>query len=243
MGVVAADGAGIRAHRDRPQPHALIGPQVAHHVPVVGPHRRVAVHVEVVAVLHQELAAAHDAEAGADLVPELPLDVVERQRQVAVACDVGAEDVGDHLLVGGPVEEVAVRAVPDPQHLGAVGVVAARLLPQVRGLDRRHQHRDVARAGLLLVDDPLHAPQDAAAQRQPRIDPGRGLLDHPRAQHQAMRGDLRLRGRLLQDGQEVAAQAHGGSGPRADGPYAIAPHRASAGVAARGTRSLRGISA
>jgi hypothetical protein len=76
------------------------------------------VEVEAVGVLHQELAAAHHAEARADLVAELPLDVVERARQVAVALHVVAEDRGDHLLVGRPVEHLAVVAVLDAQHLG-----------------------------------------------------------------------------------------------------------------------------
>src|SRR3546814_1984053 len=51
-----------------------------------------------VGVLHQKLAPAHHAEAGTYLVAELPLDVVERARQVAIASGGIAEDRGDHFL-------------------------------------------------------------------------------------------------------------------------------------------------
>ena len=43
--------------------------------------------------------AAHHAEARADLVAELGLDLVEVDRQLPVAADVLARDVGDHFLV------------------------------------------------------------------------------------------------------------------------------------------------
>src|SRR6056297_1547508 len=95
MRVIAADGAGIGAHRDRLQPHAFVGAQVADEVAVIGVQRVFLGQVEGIAVLHQEFAAPHDAETGADLVAELPLDVIEGQRQVLVAAHMGAEDVGD----------------------------------------------------------------------------------------------------------------------------------------------------
>ena len=161
--------------------------------------------VEVVAVLHQELAAAHHPEAGADLVAELPLDVVEGQRQVLVGGDRRAEDVGDQLLVGRAVEHVALVAVLDAQHLGAVVVVAAALAPEIGRLQRRHQERDVAGALLLLVDDLLDAGEHLEAERQPGVDPGRGLADHAGAQHQPVAGDLRFGRGVAQDREEVLA--------------------------------------
>ena len=216
--MVAADRPGVRPHRDRLQPHPLVGADVADHMAVVGMHRVLDGQVEVVAVLHQELAPAHHPEARPDLVAELPLDVVERQRQLLVGGHRRAEDVGDQLLVGRPVEHVALVAVLDPEHLGAVVVVAPALAPEVRRLQRRHEERDMPRPLLLLVHDPLDPAQHLVAERQPGIDPGARLPDHPRAQHQPVAGDLRLRRRLAQDRQEILAQAHrwrlSGSGPR-----------------------------
>jgi hypothetical protein len=43
-----------------------------------------------VGILHDEFAASHDAEARADLIAELRLDLVEIDRQLAVALDLAA---------------------------------------------------------------------------------------------------------------------------------------------------------
>jgi len=67
----------------------------------------------------------------------------------------------------------------------------------------------MARADLFFVNDLLDPAQHLEAHRQPGIDPRRLLLDHPRPQHQPMRGDLRLGGRFLQNRQKIAGQAHG----------------------------------
>ena len=238
MRVVAADGAGGRAHRDRGQAHPFIGAQIADHVAVVGVQRRAPVDVEVVAVLHKELAPPHHAEPGPHLVAELPLDVVERQRQLLVAVDVRPEDVGHHLLIRGAVEQVALLPVGDAQHLLAVVAVAAGFPPQVGGLQRRHQKRDVARALLFLMHDLLDAAQHAVAERQPGIDARRLLLYHARAQHQAVAGDLRLGRVLFQDGQEIAGQAHGRVSGQWGGTWVC--YRVDPGLASRNAQGLRG---
>ena len=81
--------------------------------------------------------------------------MVEVERQVLVGLDVGAEDLGDHLLVGRAVEHVALVAVLDAQHLLAVVVVAAAFAPEVGRLDGRHQDFERAGAVLLLAHDLL----------------------------------------------------------------------------------------
>ncbi len=97
---VAADRPGVGAHRDRVHPHRREGPQVGDEHPVVAVPRRGEIDVEAVGILHQELAPAHDAEARADLVAELPLDLIEDARQVAVAPHAVGEDGGEQLLGG-----------------------------------------------------------------------------------------------------------------------------------------------
>ena len=166
------------------------------------------VDVERVRILHEEFTAAHQAEARAHLVAEFPLDVIEIERQILVRLHVGAEDLGDHFLVGRPVEHVALVAVLDAQHLLAVGVVAPALAPQVGRLDRRHEKLDGAGAVLLLAHDLDDLLQDAEAERQEGIDAGRLLAHHAGAQHQPVRDDLRLFRGLTQDRQEIAGQAH-----------------------------------
>jgi hypothetical protein len=166
------------------------------------------VEIEGIGVLHQEFAAAHDAEAGAHLVAELPLDMVEIERQVLVGLHIGAKNLGDHFLVGRAEQHLAFVPVLDAQHLLAIGFVAAGFAPEVGRLDGGHQHLDGAGAVLLLAHDGVDLVEDFQAQRQPGVDAGRFLPDHAGAQHQAVRDDLGLLRILAKDGQEVAGKAH-----------------------------------
>jgi hypothetical protein len=208
VGKVAADRAGLGAHRDRLQAHATEGAQVGDEHLVVGMAGGGLVHVEGIGVLHQELAPAHHAEAGALLVPELPLDVVEVLGQVLVAAHVRAEDLGDHLLVGRAIEQLALVPVGDAQHLRAIGVVPSGLPPQVGQLQRGHEHGDGPCPRHLLVHNLLDLLEHAVAQRQPGIDAGRLLADHAGPEHVAVRDDLGLGRGFLEDRQEEARQAH-----------------------------------
>ena len=109
---VAADRPGVGAHRDRLQAHPREGAEIGHEHAVVGRLGALEVEVEGIGVLHQEFARAHDAEARPHLVAELPLDVVEVERQVLVRLDVGAEDLRHHLLVGRAVTACRARGGP-----------------------------------------------------------------------------------------------------------------------------------
>ena len=144
---VAADRPAFRAHRDRLQAEPRKGAQIRHEHLVVGMPRAGLIDVERIGVLHQEFAAAHQPEARPHLVPELPLDVIEIERQVLVGPHVGPEDIGDHFLVGRAVQHVALVAVLDAQHFLAVGLVAAALAPEVGRLDGRHQQSRWRRRG------------------------------------------------------------------------------------------------
>ena len=208
MRQVAADRPAIGLHRNCRQAEAREGAQIGGEHLVVGQARALGVEIERIGVLHQELARAHDAEARPHLVAELPLDVVEVERQILVRTHAGAEDLGDHLLVGRTVEHVALVAVADAQHLLAVVVVAAGFAPQLGRLQRRHQQLDRAGAILLLAHDGADLVQHAQAQRQPGVDAGALLADHAGAQHQPVRGDLGLLRRFLQHRQEIAGEAH-----------------------------------
>jgi hypothetical protein len=153
--------------------------------------------VEGVAVLHQELAAAHDAEAGADFVAELGLDLVEVNRQLAVALDVAAHDVGDDFLVRRADDEFALVAVLEAQQFRAVLLPAAGFLPQFERLHGRHQQ--FQRAGIVhfLAHDVFDLAQHAQAERHPGVDAGGGALDVAGAQHQLLADDFGVAGASL----------------------------------------------
>ena len=122
--------------------------------PVRVAHRLVAplaarlVQVERVGVLHDEFARPHDAETGTHLVPELGLDLVQVEGELAVAPDLAADNVGDHLLVGRADAEVAFVAIAEAQQLRPEVVPAARLDPELCRLYGGHQH--------LLGTRPVH---------------------------------------------------------------------------------------
>ena len=199
MAEIAADRAGLGPHRDRLQPHPGEGAQIGDEHPVVGAPRGGLVDIERIGILHQEFAAAHDAETRPLLVAELPLDVIEVERKALVGFDVGAENLGDHFLVGRPVKQFTLVPVGDAQHLRTVGVVAAALAPEIGELQRRHQKFEGACAVLFLTDDLLDLLQHPEAQRQPGINTRRLLPHHARAQHQPMRDDLGLFRILFKD--------------------------------------------
>ena len=208
MAVVAADRAGVGAHRDGAQAKAIEGAQVGDEHLVIGVDRVGLGQVERIRILHQEFARAHRAEARADLVAELQLDVVEVERQALVGLHRRAEDVGDHLLIGRAVEHRAVLPVANAQHFLAVILVTAAFLPEFCGLQRRHGKLDGACTVLLFADDRVHLVEHALAERQPGIDALALLADHARPQHQAVGDDLGFLGVFLQDRHEIARQTH-----------------------------------
>ncbi len=204
----AADRAGVGLDRAEPEPEAREDPRVGVVHRLVALHQRVAIDVERVGVLHQELAPAHHAEPRPDLVAELDLDLVEVHRQLPVAADVLAHDVGDHFLVRRAEQEVALVAVVDLEELRAELVPAARLLPQLRGHHVRHVDLHRPRTVHFLADDRLDLAQRDEAERHPRIDAGRDLLDHARAEHELLARDFRLGGGFLQRGEIEPRNVH-----------------------------------
>jgi len=165
--------------------------------------------MEGIAVLHQELAAAHDAEARTDLVAELGLDLVQVQRQLAVALDVATDDVGDHFLVRRADHEIALVAILEAQQLRAVLLAATGLLPQLEGLDCRHQQLKGAGLVHLVADDVLDLAQHAQAKRHPGVNAGGRALDEAGAQHQFLADDLGVGGGFLESGEKELRSAHG----------------------------------
>jgi hypothetical protein len=165
--------------------------------------------VEGVGVLHQELARAHHAEARADLVAELGVDLVEVDRQLPVAAQLLAREVGDHLLGGGRVAVVGFLAVLDLQQLAAELLPAPGFLPQLARLHGRHHHLERAGAVHLLAHDRLHLAQHAQAQGRPGVEAGGKLADHAGAQHQPVAGDLGVAGDFTGGVEVERGQAHG----------------------------------
>ena len=135
--------------------------------------------------------------------------MIEVDGQLLVALQLLARDVGDHLFRGRLDHEVPFVAILDAQQVGTVFIPASGFLPQLARLDDRHEQLNRAGTIHLLAHDGLDLAQHTQAQRHPGIDAGREALDHARAQHQTMAGELGLGGRLLLRREEKPGQAHG----------------------------------
>ena len=98
--------------RDRLEAQALEDPGVRAVVRPVADVEAGLVAVAGVAVLHHELADADQAAAGPGLVAELRLEVVDDERQLAVAAHDVPQQVGHDLLVGHREHHVAVARGP-----------------------------------------------------------------------------------------------------------------------------------
>ena len=174
----------------------------------VGRVERRFVEMKRVAVLHQELARAHHAEAGPDLVAELQVDLIEVAGQLLVALHFAANDVGDDLFVRGAETEVALVAILQSQHFGSHLVPALRLLPQLCRLYERHQYFLRTAAVHLFADDRFDLAQHAQAERQPGIDPRGESADEAGAQHEAMARNVGVGRRLFESGNQQLTRAH-----------------------------------
>src|SRR4249919_2092869 len=204
----AADRAGVGEHGAELQSQAGEDAAVGVvHVLVFGGERFV-VDVEGVGVLHQELARAHHAEARADLVAELGLDVVEIDRELLVAGQLAAGEVGDDFLGGGSIAVAGLLAVLDLEQLATELLPAPGLLPQFLRLDRRHQQFDRAGGVHFLAHRALDLAQHAQAQRAPRVQAGGELADHAGLEHQLVADDLGLGGGFLAGVEVELRQAH-----------------------------------
>ena len=110
-----------------------------------------------------------------------------------------AEDIRNQFFVGRAVQQVILVAVCDTQHFIAVIVIAPAFTPQISGLNCRHQHSHVARTFLFFVYDLFDPLENFEPQRQPRINTGAGLFDHPSLQHVAVADDLCVTGALFEN--------------------------------------------
>ena len=165
--------------------------------------------VKAVGVLHDELSPTHQPKAGAALVTEFGLDLVEVFRQLLVAAQFLAGNVGDHLFAGGLDHKVAAMAVLDAQQLRAHFFKAAGLLPQLRGLHHRHGHLNGARAVHLLANNGLNLADHPQAHGHVGVDARAQLFDHAGAHHQLMAGHLGVSGGFLEGRDEELGGFHG----------------------------------
>ena len=201
VGQAATHDAHIRPNHDGGQAQPVEDAGVGRVVGQVGGVQPGLVGVERVRILHHELAHADQAAARSRLVTELGLEVVDDGRQLPVALDQVAQQVGNDLLVGHGQHHVPATAVLETDQLGADLGVAAGLLPELGGVDDRHLHLLAADPVDLLADHLLDALLHAEAQRQERVDAGPQLPHVAGAHEQPVADHLGL-GRIVAEAGE-----------------------------------------
>ena len=151
---------------------------------------------EAVGVLHDELATAHQAKAGTELVAELILDVVEVDGQLLIGTQFIAHQGGHGLLVRGAENELAAVAVIKAHEFLAIGIDTAGLAPQL-GIDHDRHHELLGAGSVHLVaHNVLDLANRAPRERQIGIETGGLLADHAGTKQQSMARKLGV-GRIL----------------------------------------------
>ena len=191
-GYRAADLAGVGLHGTILKPAALANALVGRIHLVVFFLQRLLGIVEAVAILHDELAAAQQAEARANLVAELRLNLIHVQRQLLVRAQLGTHQRRDELLVRGAEAELVVVAIVQAHALGTVRVGAAGFLPQLCRLYRRHMDLLTACSIHFLTDDVLDLTHGSPSQRHKAVYAGNQLADHACPQQEHMARDFRF---------------------------------------------------
>ena len=148
---------------------------------------------EAVGVLHDELATAHQAKTGTELVAELILDVIEVHWQLLVGTQLIAHQGSHGLLVRGSEHKLAAVAVIKAHKLLAIGIDTAGLTPQL-GIDHDGHHKLLGAGSVHLVaHDVLNLADRAPSKRQIGIQAGGLLADHAGTEQQAVAGELSVR--------------------------------------------------
>ena len=203
--LLATDRARVGLHRDDGDPAALEDGGVGLGHGVVRALECLVVRVEGVGVLHRELAHPDQAAARAGLVAELGLNLVHPLWELSIRLHGFAEQVGGRLLMRRGKHVLPLPTVQQPEEDGAVGLIPARLLPQLQRLDGGHMQ--LLRPGPLhlFADDLLDLAEAAPSQRHVGVDAGCELGDQPCPQRELMVDGLGLRGGLPQSAPKKRA--------------------------------------
>ena len=153
--------------------------------------------VEGVRVLHREFAHADQTAAGAGLVAELGLNLIDHERILLIALRGAAGKLNGGFLVRHAQNHVVVASVVEAHHFAGDGIVAAGLAPQARGHDHGHQNLLPVDAVHFLAQNRLNLAGDVLGDREQRVDAVSDVLDVAAANHEDMAGDLAVGGGVL----------------------------------------------
>ncbi len=164
--------------------------------------------VEAVGILHQEFADADKAAAGTSFVTVLGLELVEHHRQLLVAVEHVAHEVGHGFFVGHGEHHVVVVAVLEAEQFFANGLVTARFAPEFGSLHHRQIDLDTADLVHFFADDVHDLLDHAETHRHHGVDTGRDGLDVAAAHEEDVGGHGGIARRFAERHVKVLGEFH-----------------------------------
>src|SRR5580658_4179941 len=165
--------------------------------------------VERISVFHDELAHSQQARLGTRLVAKFGLNLIPDLRQLLVAAQLLARDVGHDFFMRHPETEVGALAILEAEHVFAHYSPASALLPEIARI-QRGQVKFLADLVHLLADDTHNFLRSAIAHEQKRIDPGAQLTNVSSADQQFVASDLGIsRSLAKRRNKELRPAVHG----------------------------------
>ena len=92
-----------------------------------------------IGVFHHEFAGTHHPKTRADFITEFGLNLIKIKRQLLVAANFRAGNVGNHFFVGRAKAKLAFVPIGNFQHLRTKHRPASRFIPQLAWLHGRHE--------------------------------------------------------------------------------------------------------
>src|SRR5271157_5744687 len=159
------------------------------------------INVERVGVLHDELTHAQQARLGARLVAKFGLNLIPDLRQLLVAAQFLARDVGHDFLMGHAQTKVGALAILEAKHVVAHRRPAPALFPNFTRIQRR-QVELLPDLVHFLADDARDLLNSAIAEEQERIDPSAQLTNVSRADQQLVTSNFGISRSLAKSGNK-----------------------------------------
>ena len=164
-GVLAADSAAVRLNLDGFQTAAAEYVAICLRHSIIGNVESALIDIEAISVLHVELAHTNQTAAWSRLIAELRLNLVDDEREVAVAVDVRLDHVGQKLFVRGREHKRALSAIVQPEEFAAHCLASTGLVPEFERLQRGHHYFLSTGSVHLLADNLLNLAQGAQSKR------------------------------------------------------------------------------
>ncbi len=204
VGKITADLAGVGLNRLEAQADAGKGRLVCFEHLEVGLFCTFLVLIKGIGILHDEFAAAHQAEAGTDFITEFGLNLVQVDRQLLVGLDLAAHEVGDDFFVRGSEAVVTAVTVVQAQKFLTVKIPTSGFTPEVGGLHHGHEHFHGTGTVHFLAYDLGDLVDGTQAERQVIVDAAGQLADHARTHQQFVGNDLGISRIFLESGNVIA---------------------------------------